>query len=193
MIPRTPGEEYEYVIDLRGDDGHSLEPLETLMCVQVKTGPDFMGTSPAAPSHVEAASKEEVEALFSLYRIASETTRYYHVASVLPPDVASELSDSSPYQHLKIKNASAYSSSLQRGTLATGAPPNYCAECDSYLGNTTSLLTQRCFVEEAEANNATKEFINYGSKLINSNSIVGVRVWKSTDFQKPKTRYYLTW
>ncbi|KAL1483680.1 hypothetical protein MTO96_033031 [Rhipicephalus appendiculatus] len=49
-------------------------------------------------------------AQFSLYRIASETTRYYHVASVLPPDVASELSgvlsnpsDATPYQHLKTK------------------------------------------------------------------------------------------
>ncbi|KAL1443203.1 hypothetical protein MTO96_030397 [Rhipicephalus appendiculatus] len=52
----------------------------------------------------------QVEAQFSLYRIASETTRYYHVASVLPPDVASELSDvlsnlsdTTPYQHLKTK------------------------------------------------------------------------------------------
>ncbi|XP_037502296.1 uncharacterized protein LOC119376584 [Rhipicephalus sanguineus] len=52
----------------------------------------------------------QVEAQFSLYRTASETTRYYHVASVLPPDVASELSDvlsnpedTTPLQHLKTK------------------------------------------------------------------------------------------
>ncbi|KAL1487018.1 hypothetical protein MTO96_008373 [Rhipicephalus appendiculatus] len=50
----------------------------------------------------------QVEVRFSLYRIASERTRSYHVASVLAPDVARELfdvlsnpSDSTPYQHLK--------------------------------------------------------------------------------------------
>ncbi|KAH7952450.1 hypothetical protein HPB52_023471 [Rhipicephalus sanguineus] len=41
----------------------------------------------------EQARDIEIEAQFSLYRIVSETTRYCHVASVLPPDVASELSD----------------------------------------------------------------------------------------------------
>ncbi|KAH6930499.1 hypothetical protein HPB50_014189 [Hyalomma asiaticum] len=35
----------------------------------------------------------QVEAQFSLYHIASETTRYCHVASVFPPDVSSELSN----------------------------------------------------------------------------------------------------
>ncbi|KAL1445620.1 hypothetical protein MTO96_044914, partial [Rhipicephalus appendiculatus] len=52
----------------------------------------------------------EDEAQFSLYRIASERTRYYHVASVLPRDVANELSDvlsnpsyTTPYQHLHTK------------------------------------------------------------------------------------------
>lgn len=52
----------------------------------------------------------QVEAQFCLARITSETTRYYHVASSLPPDVAGELSDvlsapmgATPYQHLKTK------------------------------------------------------------------------------------------
>ncbi|KAH6925431.1 hypothetical protein HPB50_005322 [Hyalomma asiaticum] len=51
-----------------------------------------------------------VEAQFSLCRPASETARYYHVASALHPDVASELSDvlssasdTTPYQYLKTK------------------------------------------------------------------------------------------
>ncbi|XP_075526590.1 uncharacterized protein LOC142558328 [Dermacentor variabilis] len=52
----------------------------------------------------------QVEVQFCLYRTASETTRYDHAASVLPPDVAIELSDvlSAPTgatscQHLKTK------------------------------------------------------------------------------------------
>nr|XP_050042588.1 uncharacterized protein LOC126539800 [Dermacentor andersoni] len=51
-----------------------------------------------------------MEAQFCLYRITSETMRYYHVASVLPPDAASELSDAlsnptgaTPYQIFKTK------------------------------------------------------------------------------------------
>ncbi|KAH7940538.1 hypothetical protein HPB49_001501 [Dermacentor silvarum] len=54
----------------------------------------------------------QIEAQICLYCITSETTRYYDVASVLPPDVASELSDvlstpkgTTPYQHLKTKNS----------------------------------------------------------------------------------------
>ncbi|XP_037560832.1 uncharacterized protein LOC119439943 [Dermacentor silvarum] len=50
----------------------------------------------------------QIEAQFCLY--TSETTLYYHVVSVLPPDVAGELSDvlssptgATPYQHLKTK------------------------------------------------------------------------------------------
>ncbi|KAH7944988.1 hypothetical protein HPB49_004565 [Dermacentor silvarum] len=35
----------------------------------------------------------QVKAQFCLYRITSETVRYYHVLSVLAPNVAGELSD----------------------------------------------------------------------------------------------------
>ncbi|KAH7973900.1 hypothetical protein HPB49_008085 [Dermacentor silvarum] len=52
----------------------------------------------------------QIEAQFCLNRITSDTTCYYHVVSVLPPDVTGELSDvlstptgATPYQHLKIK------------------------------------------------------------------------------------------
>ncbi|XP_065291912.1 uncharacterized protein [Dermacentor albipictus] len=50
----------------------------------------------------------QIEAQFCLYRFTSETVRYCSVASVLPPDVASELSDvlsastgATPYQVLE--------------------------------------------------------------------------------------------
>ncbi|KAL1482501.1 hypothetical protein MTO96_050319, partial [Rhipicephalus appendiculatus] len=83
----------------------------------------------------------------------------------LPPDVASELSDvisnpsdTAPYQHLKTKVLERFMPServrLQQ-LLAEGGPwrqeppPNYFAECDSFLGNTTSLPTQRCFVSSS--------------------------------------------
>ncbi|XP_075553529.1 uncharacterized protein LOC142586161 [Dermacentor variabilis] len=52
----------------------------------------------------------QIEAQFRLYRITSETTRYYHVTSVVPAEVASELSDvlsgpkgATPHEHLKTK------------------------------------------------------------------------------------------
>ncbi|XP_049272387.1 uncharacterized protein LOC125758763 [Rhipicephalus sanguineus] len=59
--------------------------LQDVSAVQLRL-PSFWPQDPQVWFH-------QVEAQFSLYRIASETTRYYHVASVLPPDVASELSD----------------------------------------------------------------------------------------------------
>ncbi|KAH6928797.1 hypothetical protein HPB50_019529 [Hyalomma asiaticum] len=92
-------------------------------------------------------NKPNVEAQSFLYRIASETTRYYHAASVVPPDVASELSDvlsnlsdSTPYQHLKTKALERFMplervrlrQLLAEGALATDAPPNYCAKCDRH-------------------------------------------------------------
>lgn len=63
------------------------------------------------PSTEQASRLQDVsvvqlrlEAQFSLYRIASKMARYYHIASVLPPDVASKLSNalSNPLGHYAI-------------------------------------------------------------------------------------------
>ncbi|KAH7982589.1 hypothetical protein HPB52_006033 [Rhipicephalus sanguineus] len=59
--------------------------LQDVSAVQLRL-PSFWPQDPQVWLH-------QVKAQFFLYRNASETTRYYHVASVLPPDVASELSD----------------------------------------------------------------------------------------------------
>ncbi|XP_037520524.1 uncharacterized protein LOC119397157 [Rhipicephalus sanguineus] len=76
--------------------------LQDVSAVQLRL-PSFWSQDPQVWFH-------QVKRQFSLYHIASETTRYYHVASVLPPEVASELSDvvsnpldTTPYQHLKTK------------------------------------------------------------------------------------------
>ncbi|XP_037512337.1 uncharacterized protein LOC119389205 [Rhipicephalus sanguineus] len=90
------------LLNIMGAEELAVQYLNDVSAVQLRL-PSFWPQDPQVWFH-------QVEAQFSLYRIASETTRYHHVASVLPPDVASKLSDvlsspsdTAPYQHLKTK------------------------------------------------------------------------------------------
>ncbi|KAH7972208.1 hypothetical protein HPB52_009339 [Rhipicephalus sanguineus] len=94
-------------------------------------------TDSNAPSTEQASRLQDVSAAqsFLLKLPASSPT------SSPTPRTLCDISTFKPrcWSDSCLRKASAYSSSLQRGTLARGGPPNCCAECDSFFGNTTIL------------------------------------------------------